>query len=44
MFRKEINELAKTKGSGWVDYIYLNPTTKMQEPYHPCRYGSGLRS
>ena len=32
MFRKEINEIAKTKGSGWVDYMYLNPTTKMQEP------------
>lgn len=32
MFRKEIVELAKTKGSGWVDYKYLNPETKKVEP------------
>ena len=25
LFRKEIVELAKTKGSGWVDYKYKNP-------------------
>jgi cytochrome c len=31
MFRKEIVEKAKTKGSGWVDYIYLNPETNVQE-------------
>ena len=31
LFRKEINDLAKTEGSGWVDYTYLNPTTKMEE-------------
>jgi cytochrome c len=31
MFRKEIVEKAKTKGSGWVDYIYLNPETNEQE-------------
>jgi cytochrome c len=31
LFRKEIVELAKTKGSGFVDYIYLNPVTKQEE-------------
>ena len=31
MFRKEIVEKAKTKGSGWVDYMYLNPETNEQE-------------
>ncbi|OGP53534.1 MAG: cache type 2 domain-containing protein [Deltaproteobacteria bacterium RBG_13_52_11] len=30
-FRKDIVELAKTKGSGWVDYKYLNPETKKVE-------------
>ena len=25
---KEFIQLAKAKGSGWVDYAYLNPTTK----------------
>jgi cytochrome c len=30
-FRKEIWELAKGKGSGWVDYKYLNPETKKSE-------------
>ena len=25
---KEFIALAKSKGSGWVDYVYLNPTTK----------------
>jgi cytochrome c len=27
LFRKEIVELAKAKGKGWVDYRYNNPTT-----------------
>jgi cytochrome c len=27
LFRKEIVDLAKTKGSGWVDYKYKNPQT-----------------
>ena len=31
MFRKEIVEKAKAKGSGWVDYVYLNPETNEQE-------------
>jgi signal transduction histidine kinase len=31
LFRKEIVEKAKTKGSGWVDYVYLNPETKELE-------------
>jgi len=31
LFRKEIVELAKTKGSGLVDYTYLNPVTKQEE-------------
>jgi hypothetical protein len=31
MFRKEIVELAKKKGSGWVEYMYLNPETNEQE-------------
>ena len=31
LFRKEIVELAKSKGSGWVDYMYLNPETNEQE-------------
>ena len=31
MFRKEIVEKAKSKGSGWVDYVYLNPETNEQE-------------
>jgi signal transduction histidine kinase len=28
LFRKDIVELANEKGSGWVDYKYLNPGTK----------------
>ena len=32
LFRKEIIELAITRGSGLVDYTYLNPATKQQEP------------
>ena len=31
LFRKEIVETAKTKGSGWVDYKYQNPETKKVE-------------
>jgi signal transduction histidine kinase len=31
LFRKEIVEKAKSKGSGWVDYVYLNPETNVQE-------------
>lgn len=31
LFRKEIVEKAKSEGSGWVDYVYLNPETNRQE-------------
>ena len=31
-YRKEIVELAKTKGSGWVDYLYKNPSNGKTEP------------
>lgn len=31
LFRKEIVELAQTKGKGWVDYRYNNPVTKEME-------------
>jgi cytochrome c len=31
-FIKEFIELAKTKGSGWVDYKWQNPVTKNIEP------------
>jgi signal transduction histidine kinase len=31
LFRKEIVELAKTKGKGWVDYRFNNPVTKEME-------------
>ena len=30
-FRKDAIELAKTKGSGWVDYKYQNPKTNQVE-------------
>ena len=30
-FRKEIVELAQTKGKGWVDYRYNNPVSKEME-------------
>jgi cytochrome c len=30
-FRKDIAELAKTKGTGWVDYKYKNPSTNKVE-------------
>jgi len=32
LFRKEIVELAKTTGSGFVDYSYMNPVTNQEEP------------
>jgi signal transduction histidine kinase len=31
LFRKEIIDTAATKGKGWVDYRYNNPTTKEVE-------------
>jgi cytochrome c len=31
LFRKEIIDKAKTEGSGWVDYFYLNPQTGKEE-------------
>jgi signal transduction histidine kinase len=31
LFRKEIVEKAKNRGSGWVDYVYLNPETNELE-------------
>jgi len=31
LFRKEIVEVAKNKGSGWVDYKYMNPEAKKVE-------------
>ncbi len=31
MFRKEFVTVAMTKGSGWVDYKYQNPKTKVME-------------
>ncbi|HUH65892.1 MAG TPA: cache domain-containing protein [Syntrophales bacterium] len=31
LFRKEIVEKAITQGSGWVDYVYLNPETNELE-------------
>ena len=31
LFRKEIVQRAMSEGSGWVDYIYLNPETNRQE-------------
>jgi len=36
MFRKEIVTMAKSNGSGWVDYVYLNPQTK--KPEHKTTY------
>ena len=30
LFRKEIVERAKSQGSGWVDYMYLDPETNKQ--------------
>ncbi len=31
LFRKEIVEKVNSKGSGWVDYVYLNPETNEYE-------------
>jgi signal transduction histidine kinase len=31
LFRKDIVDRARTHGSGWVDYQYLNPETNEQE-------------
>ena len=31
LFRRDIVEKAKSKGSGWVDYMYLNPETNELE-------------
>jgi signal transduction histidine kinase len=31
MFRREIVERAKSKGSGWVEYLYLNPESNELE-------------
>src|SRR5271169_4027380 len=31
MFRKDIINIAKTNGSGWVDYKYTNPKTAVDE-------------
>lgn len=31
-YRKTIQELAASKGSGWVDYKYKNPSTGRNEP------------
>lgn len=31
MFRKDIIDMAKAKGSGWVDYVYTNPKTLEDE-------------
>ncbi len=30
-FRKEIVDLANSRGSGWVDYLYVNPMTQQEE-------------
>lgn len=32
MYRKEIVEIATSKGSGWVDYVYKNPVSEKSEP------------
>lgn len=32
LFRREILEVAKSKGTGWVDYKYKNPETGKVEP------------
>ncbi|MEN6319318.1 MAG: cache domain-containing protein [Syntrophaceae bacterium] len=31
LFRKEIVDLVNSRGSGWVDYTYMNPVTKQEE-------------
>lgn len=32
VFSREMTELARTKGSGWVDYQWVNPGSKALEP------------
>jgi signal transduction histidine kinase len=32
LFNKESAETAKTKGSGWIDYMWANPVTKKFQP------------
>jgi cytochrome c len=32
LFVQEQIELAKTKGSGWVDFSWVNPATKKVQP------------
>jgi len=31
LFRQEIVDLATSRGSGWVDYTYMNPMTRQEE-------------
>jgi cytochrome c len=31
LFRKEIVDLANSRGSGWVDYTYRNPMTRQED-------------
>jgi hypothetical protein len=31
LFRKDIVDLANSRGSGWVDYTYMNPVTRQEE-------------
>lgn len=31
LFRKEIVDLANSRGAGWVDYTYMNPMTRQEE-------------
>ena len=32
LFTKDMGDLTKTKGSGWVDYLFTNPVSKKTEP------------
>ena len=41
LFRKEIVELAKTKGKGWVDYRFNNPVSKDVENKSTYIFRSG---
>jgi cytochrome c len=41
LFRKEIVDVAKTKGTGWVDYRYTNPETKKIEAKTTYVYKAG---
>ncbi len=40
-FRREIQEIAQSKGSGWVDYEYENPASHAIEPKTTCVERSG---